>query len=68
MRIRTEAFMRQVRRLARDARGSTATEYVMIATFVSIGILLALPLLGSNLASAFFGPASMMFTALGNSV
>ncbi len=50
--------MKNLRRLRRDQKGGTAIEYSLIATLVSIAIVVGATLLGSKLEEVYLWVAS----------
>jgi Flp pilus assembly pilin Flp len=53
--------MGYVREFARDDRGSTAIEYCMIATFLSLLCVAGATSIGVKLNTLFFGPLANAF-------
>ncbi|MDB5474580.1 MAG: Flp pilus assembly protein pilin Flp [Phenylobacterium sp.] len=46
-------MVKLVRKLTQDRRGATAIEYGLIAAFIALAMIVALPKINSNLSSKF---------------
>ena len=50
--------MRGVQAFLKDESGATAIEYVMVASLISIVIVVSLSAIGSSISTNFLGPIS----------
>lgn len=51
-------MLRYFHKLLADGKGTTAMEYAMIASLISIIIVISVMSIGSTISSQFFGPVS----------
>lgn len=52
-------------KLARDTKGATAIEYGLIAAFIALAIVVALPKIGTSLNATFTNVSDHLQTAAG---
>lgn len=57
-RVSLEMIMRGVQAFLKDESGATAIEYVMVASLISIVIVVSLSAIGSSISTNFLGPIS----------
>jgi pilus assembly protein Flp/PilA len=57
-----ETIMDQLKRLLRDESGATSIEYSVIATGISIGIIVAVTTIGTQLKATFVNITSQLAT------
>jgi pilus assembly protein Flp/PilA len=57
-----ETIMDQLKRLLRDESGATSIEYSVIATGISIGIIVAVTTIGTQLKATFVSITSQLAT------